>query len=219
LVRHVVENGWPESGISMISNFGECPEALEVPNPLPELPTDRRVLLTLGRLHPKKAQDTLIRAMALIPNTILLIAGNGELRPELEQLAGDEGVAERVHFLGLRKDVRNLFNRADVCVFPSRFEPLGNVVLEAWASGTPIVAATSTGPSWLIDHGQNGLLFEIDHVEQCAEEVNRVLNDPELAKRLTENGNRAFKERFSKDVIMAQYKQLFLDMIAKKQKT
>jgi len=101
LVRHVVENGWPENRVSMISNFGELPEALDEPAPLPDIPEGHRVLLTLGRLHHKKAQDTAIRALASIPDATLLIAGSGELKPELEALAQAEGVRDRVHFLGV----------------------------------------------------------------------------------------------------------------------
>lgn len=216
LVRHVVSNGWPEEKVSMISNFGELPEELEVSETVPPIPAGHRVLLTLGRLHVKKAQDTLIKAMPLIPNATLLIAGAGELQAELEILAADLGVSDRVHFLGLRKDVKGLFDLADVCVFPSRFEPLGNVVLEAWATKTPIVAAASVGPSWLISHNESGLLFEIDHAEQCASEVNRVLSNAELAATLIVNGCRELRERFSEDVIVGQYKALFEKLIEEK---
>lgn len=212
LVRHVTENGWPADRVSMISNFGELPETLNVTDPLPEIPADHKVLLTLGRLHEKKAQDTAIRAMKQIPNATLLIAGSGELRSDLEALAESEGVAERVRFLGLRKDVRNLFELADICLFPSRFEPLGNVVLEAWATNTPIVAAASTGPAWLIDHEENGLLFDIDDHAQCAEAVNRLLADEELAAQLTQNGAQKFRDEFSQPVILQQYKDLFLKL-------
>lgn len=217
LVRHVVSNGWPEDKVSMISNFGELPKELEVTEPLPSIPAGHRVLLTLGRLHVKKAQDTLIKAMPLIPDTTLLIAGTGSLQVELEALATELGVADRVHFLGLRKDIRGLFDLADVCVFPSRFEPLGNVVLEAWATGTPLVSAASTGPAWLIEHEKSGLLFEIDDFEQCASEVNRVLANPELGSALAENGRVEFNQRFSMDVIMDQYKALFRKLIKDRQ--
>lgn len=210
LVRHVTENGWPADRVSMISNFGELPETLNVTDPLPEIPADHKVLLTLGRLHEKKAQDTAIRAMKQIPNATLLIAGSGELRSELEALAESEGVADRVRFLGLRKDVRNLFELTDICLFPSRFEPLGNVVLEAWATNTPIVAAASTGPAWLVDHEENGLLFDIDDHVQCADAVNRLLADETLAARLTEKGAQKFRDEFSQPVILQQYKDLFL---------
>lgn len=217
LVRHVTESGWPADKVSMISNFGELPEALNVTDPLPEIPEGHRVLLTLGRLHEKKAQDTAIRAMKQIPDATLLIAGSGELRSELEALALSEGVSERVRFLGLRKDIRNLFEIADLCLFPSRFEPLGNVVLEAWATGTPVVAADSTGPAWLIDHDESGLLFSIDDHQQCAAAVNRVLRDEALATRLAERGKRKFQAEFSQPVILQQYKDLFFRLVQARQ--
>ncbi|HSR87761.1 MAG TPA: glycosyltransferase [Pontiella sp.] len=218
LVRHVVSNGWPEEKVSMISNFGELPAELEVSEPLPPIPAGHKVLLTLGRLHVKKAQDTLIKAMPLIPDATLLIAGTGELQGELEVLAEDLGVRDRVHFLGLRKDVRGLFDLADVCVFPSRFEPLGNVVLEAWATRTPIVAAASVGPSWLISHNETGLLFEIDNAEQCASEVNRLLSNNGLADTLIMNASKVLQERFSEEAVMGQYKALFIKLIEEKRK-
>ncbi|MCK5826111.1 MAG: glycosyltransferase [Desulfuromusa sp.] len=216
LVKYVTDQGWPESQISMISNFGELPPALEVDEPLPIFPKDHKVLLTLGRLHPKKAQDVLIKALSLVSDTTLLIAGSGVLEGELKQLAIDFGVADRVHFLGLRKDVRQLFNVADLCVFPSRVEPLGNVVLEAWAMDTPIIAAASEGPSWLISDNKDGLLFKIDDVAQCAEKINLLLSSPDLAATLVKNGREIFCRRFSMEVILEQYKQLFEKLLAEK---
>ena len=218
LVRYVTENGWPESQVSMISNFGELSPALEVDQPLPRFPANHKVLLTLGRLHPKKAQDTLIKAVSQIPAVTLLIAGNGELEGELKQLAIDLGVSERVHFLGLRKDVRHLFQVADLCVFPSRFEPLGNVVLEAWAMEVPIIAAASQGPSWLITDNSDGLLFDVDDVEQCAEKIKLLLSHPDIAATLVKNGREIFRKRFSSAVILGQYKQLFEKLLAAKEK-
>ncbi len=217
LVRHVTEHNWPETQVSMISNFGELPPALEVDGPLPAIAEDHKVLLTLGRLHTKKAQDILIKALPLIPNVTLLIAGSGILEGELKQLAARFGVADRVHLLGLRKDVRRLFQLADLCVFPSRSEPLGNVVLEAWSTGTPIIAAASEGPSWLISDNQDGLLFEVDNVEQCAEKVNFLLSRPDIADILVKNGRRTFQKRFSMEVILGQYKKLFERLLADKQ--
>lgn len=215
LVRHVTRHDWPQHDVSMISNFGELPESLDIPESLPSIPDGHRVLLSLGRLHEKKAQDVLIRALPDIPQVTLLIAGDGELKSSLVDLAASLGIADRVHLLGLRKDVRALFALADICVFPSRFEPLGNVVLEAWATGTPIVAAASQGPSWLIEDGCNGLLFDVDNVIQCAAQVNRLLADGQLAERLVEQGRRTFSQEFSMEVIIGRYKALFEDLIAK----
>jgi len=209
LVRHVTESGWDPARVSMISNFGELPEALQESEALPEIPAGHTVLLTLGRLHVKKAQDTLIKALARIPDATLLIAGTGELQPQLEALAASLGVADRVKFLGMRKDVLSLFKLADICVFPSRFEPLGNVVLEAWASATPIVAASSQGPSWLIQDGENGLLFPVDDVDECVRQVNRLIADPPLREKLVAGGSRTFEQEFSMHVIIDRYIRLF----------
>lgn len=216
LVRHVTENHWAPNKVTMISNFGELPDSLQVPKPLPEIPSGHKVLLALGRLHKKKAHDTLIKAMPLIPNATVLIAGSGDLENELKQLAASLGVADRVKILGLRKDVYSLFKRADLCVFPSRFEPLGNVILEAWATETPLVSAASQGPSWLITHEENGLLFPVDDHEACAQEVNRLLADPDLQAKLAHNGLQKFHAEHSMDVIINQYKQLFEKLLAEK---
>ncbi|MEE2730024.1 MAG: glycosyltransferase [Pseudomonadota bacterium] len=218
LVRHVTDKGWSADHVSMISNFGELPDALQIPQPLPDIPADHTVLLALGRLHKKKAHDILIKAMTKIANATLLIAGDGELQESLQALANELNVADRVKLLGLRKDVFNLFQRADICVFPSRFEPLGNVVLEAWATATPLVAAASQGPSWLVQHEENGLLFAVDDVDACAEQVNRIIQDPELAQRLVQGGRRKFEAEFSMDVIVGQYRALFEQLINEKLK-
>lgn len=218
LVRHVVDSGWEASRVSMISNFGEIPQTLEVDQALPDIPADHTVLFTPGRLHQKKAQDTLIRAMTLIPNATLLLAGTGSLKDSLQQLSIELGVDDRVKFLGLRKDISRLFERADICVFPSRFEPLGNVVLEAWATSTPLVSAASQGPSWLVKDGETGLLFEVDDVEGCASQVNRLIADPDLAAHLAAAGLRRFQSDFSMDVIVSQYRALFESLLANRDK-
>ena len=213
LVRHVTENGWSADKVSMISNFGELPDSLQTPQPIPDIPAHHTVLLALGRLHIKKAHDTLIKAMPKIKDATLLIAGDGALQQELTQLAADLKVSDRVKLLGLRKDIYNLFERADICVFPSRFEPLGNVVLEAWATSTPLVAAASQGPSWLIEHEKNGLLFPVDDVDSCAEQVNRLINNPELSQRLVQEGHKKFESEFSMPVIVGQYRTLFENLL------
>ena len=86
------------------------------------------------------------RALAELPGCIAWIAGDGPLEADLKALAARLGVADRVRFLGWRTDRGALLAAADVCVLPSRWEPFGTVMLEAWAAGTPLVAAASQGP-------------------------------------------------------------------------
>ncbi len=216
-LRHLVlSKGWPKQQIEVISNFAEFPDALQATGDLPKIPAGAKVLLTLGRLHPAKAQDTLIEAMTLLPeNTYLLIAGAGRLEKQLKKLTEHLNLSHRVLFLGLRRDVPALLNMADIVVLPSRYEPLGNVILEAWQAGKPILAANSDGPRWLIDHGKNGLLFDVDDVDDCARHITNILEMPaDQLQRMVDAGMEKLNKNFSKEVIVGQYKSLFNKLTA-----
>jgi glycosyltransferase involved in cell wall biosynthesis len=217
LKHQVLAKGWPKDRIAVISNFAEFPSALQADGELPDLPPEANVLLTLGRLHPAKAQDTLIEALALLPeNTHLLIAGTGKLETRLKSLTADLNLNHRVHFLGLRRDVPRLMQMADIVVLPSRYEPLGNVILEAWQAGKPIVAANSDGPRWLIEHGQNGLLFEIDDVADCAGQISQLLTHPQMISGLVAEGSSKLNRYFSKEKILNDYKTLFYRLLTER---
>lgn len=212
VMAHLRKIGWPDDRMRLISNFGELPDVPAASDTLRAelgLSESDRVILTLGRLHVNKAQDTLIKALPSIPDTTLLIAGEGELREELIALAREKGVEARVRFLGWRRDTPALFQVADACVFPSRQEPLGNVVLEAWAHGLPLAAAASEGPSWLIEDGVNGLLFPIDDVEACATAACRLLEDSKLAQSCVAGGRDKWQAEYSKEAIVGQYLRFF----------
>jgi glycosyltransferase involved in cell wall biosynthesis len=211
IVEYLRKEGWPHDHAHLISNFGEVADMTDACSLREELsiPHEHRVLLNLGRLHENKAQDILIRALVDVENATALIAGEGPLRGELERLANACGVADRVRFLGWRTDTANLFRTADACVFPSRAEPLGNVILEAWALGVPVVSVRSDGPSWLIDSEENGLLVDIDDADALAVATNRLLDDEDLRNRCVGNGKAKFESEFSKDVIVRRYLEFF----------
>ena len=132
------------------------------------------MLLALSRLHEKKGLDVLLRALAELPGCVAWIAGDGPLEADLKALAARLGVADRVRFLGWRSDRGALLKAADICVLPSRWEPFGTVMLEAWAAGTPLVAAASQGPSALIEDGGNGLLVPVDDAPALAAAIRRL---------------------------------------------
>ncbi|MGJ8653984.1 MAG: glycosyltransferase [Opitutaceae bacterium] len=216
VLEYLKQAGWPRDKMGLISNFGSIPDAGVSVNHQTiresfELSKDVPVILTLGRLHVNKAQDVLIKAMAKVPEAVLLLAGDGELRGELEALAESNGVTERIRFLGWRRDIDALFYAADICAFPSRAEPLGNVVLEAWSHNVPIAAAASEGPSWLIEHEQTGLLFPIDDVEACAQSIQRLLTDTPLRNRLVKQGGEKLNASFSEAAIVGRFQELFTD--------
>ena len=151
LVRYVTEGGWPQGARVPDPEFSLSPRWTEARRAgLFGTPDDAPLALALGRLHPNKGLDILIRAAAAIPGLFVWIAGEGPERGTLQRLAGELGLKDRVKFLGWRNDRASLFKTADLCVYPSREEPFGNVVVEAWACGTPLVTTASTGPRWLV---------------------------------------------------------------------
>ncbi len=136
--------------------------------------------------------------------------------PKLQALARELGVAARVRFLGWRDDRDALFAAADICVFPSRFEPYGNVTMEAWGQRRPLVAAASAGPVAYVRDGEDGLLAPVDDAPALAAAIGRVIDEPALAARLVEAGWRRYQDEFTEAASVARYLQLFLRLLAER---
>ncbi|MCB9986871.1 MAG: glycosyltransferase, partial [Rhodospirillales bacterium] len=168
--RWMTDQGIPAEKIAFIPNFAEIPARAEpVPRVDLQTPDDAFVVLTLARLHPNKAIDTLLRAFAGTPSrAVLWIAGEGPERAKLETLSRDLGVAERVRFLGWREDRWNLLAACDAFVLPSRHEPFGNAFMQAWAAARPLVTTATAGPAYYARDGENALVVPIDDVPALA---------------------------------------------------
>jgi glycosyltransferase involved in cell wall biosynthesis len=200
--------GWPAARVHVIANFVEDAASAPLGRPALATPRDAPLVLALGRLHPSKAFDILLRALARIPGAYLWLAGVGQEEPALKQLAARLGVTDRVRFLGWREDPGPLFAAADVLAIPSRHEPLGNVVLEGWMHRLPVVATASQGPGMLIEDGRTGLLVPVDDAEALAGALTRVLADKGLAARLAEAGRARFESEFTEEAAVARYLDL-----------
>lgn len=138
IVQYILDCGWPSGRAHYLPNFVDAAPAPPTPRSDLGVPGGVPFVLALGRLHENKAFDVLIGALARLPGAHLVIAGEGPRRKNLEALARDVGVTDRLHMVGWRDDVAGLFGAADIFVCPSRHEPLGNVVIEAWAHGVQI---------------------------------------------------------------------------------
>jgi glycosyltransferase involved in cell wall biosynthesis len=208
----VVEQGWPAGQVTCIPNFAAAPaEAAPVDRASLSTPADAPLLLAMGRLHDAKGHDVSLQALRQLPDAYLWIAGSGPLEAKLKGMAEGLGVDKRVRFLGWRTDASALYRTADVCVFPSRYEPLGNVVIQAWAHGLPVVAAASQGPKALIKDGEDGLLTPIDDADALAAGVRRVLGDTSLRDRLAAAGEARVAAEFSREAVVDRWKTLFAD--------
>jgi glycosyltransferase involved in cell wall biosynthesis len=208
----IVGQGWPAGRVTCIPNFAAAPpDAGPVDRASLDTPEDAPLLLAMGRLHENKAHDVSLQALAQLPEAFLWIAGVGPLEAKLKGMAEALGVANRVRFLGWRTDASALYRTADVCVFPSRFEPLGNVVIQSWAHGLPVIAADSQGPKALIQDGGDGLLVPVDDADALAAGVRRLLAEPMLRTRLAAAGGTRVEAEFSEAAVVGQWKALFAD--------
>ena len=171
-------------------------------------------MLALGRLHRNKAFDVLIRAMRGVPDAHLLIAGEGPERAALEELARREGVAGRLRMPGWCDNSSELLASADLLVCPSRHEPLGNVIIEAFSARLPVVAAASQGPVELITSGADGILAPLEDAGALGAAIGAVLGDPALAARLGRAGRARFEAEFAEGPVLARWHE-FLSRVEK----
>ena len=160
-----------------------------VPVPAPERRAEGTVVdlghplvLSVGRLAPQKGYEVLVRALPAFPEAVVAVAGEGPLRGRLEQLA------PRVHWLGRRTDVADLYAAADIVVLPSVWEARSLTAQEALRAGKPLVATAVGGLPELLQDG--ALLVPPGDPEALGAAVRSLLDDPALAQRLAERGRR-----------------------------
>jgi glycosyltransferase involved in cell wall biosynthesis len=214
LTSWLVSQGWPESRVHYLPNFAANPVAEPVARASLDTPAGVPLALALGRLHPNKAFNTLLPAVARVKGLHLWLAGEGPLAADLKRLTALLRIEDRVRFLGWRDDVGGLLAACDMLVCASRIEPLGNTIIEAWAARKPVVAAASSGPAELIADGKNGLLVPIGDVGALAAAMERLVSDSALAGALAASGREVFDAQFSEARVVATYRE-FLATVAR----
>lgn len=176
------------------------------------IPSDKPVILMLARMHPVKGVDTLLRACVNL-DVFLLLAGDGPELQNYKKLARNLGLESRVCFTGWRTDRSALLDIADILAVPSRFEPFGTIMTEAWCKGVPLVATKAEGPRIYIKHCVNGMLSEIDDVDGLAQNLRTVLEDERLRSRLIAEGTRTYETQFSEEIVISKLLQTYEEII------
>ena len=152
------------------------------------LPATGPVALFAGDLRtPRKNLDSVLGALVHVPGLTLAVAGRHENTP-WPALASSLGVADRVRFLGFQRDMPALMRATDVFVFPSRYEACSLVLLEALASGLPVITARSAGGAELVEPGTGVVLADSEDTAALADTLRLYVEDPTL---LRESGHRA----------------------------
>ncbi len=202
---YLVGQGWAAEKAHYLPNFVTEEKAEPLSRKEFYTPEAAPLVVALGRLHPNKAFDVLLEAIVRVPSVYLWIAGEGPLRDELEKKAEFHAVKPRTRFLGWREDTPAILASADLFVCPSRHEPLGNVVIEAWAQGVPVVAADSYGPGTLIEQRETGILVPVDDAKTMGLAIRSLLEDDKLRNRIARQGNKAYKKDFTEKIVVGQY--------------
>lgn len=183
------------------------------------IPPDAKVIGNVAALAWHKGQTDLLGAMprleAAVPGVWCVIVGGGEEREALEKQAAALPGRARIVLTGMRKDVPRLLNAFDVFCMPSHYEGFCNSVLEALATGIPVVATRAGGLPEIVEDGTTGLLVPAKDPSALAAGLLRVLSDGALARRLSEQGLKTAQARFGVDLMVEKTIAVYNDAIMK----
>jgi glycosyltransferase involved in cell wall biosynthesis len=177
------------------------------------------MILFVGRLATQKGPDLLLEAVPEIlhhrPDTKVVFAGDGYMRQALENRANELGVRNAVRFLGsmgTNGDLINLYKSADMVCVPSRNEPFGIVVLEAWAAGKPVVVTRSGGPAEIVTHNNDGLVV-CDNPGSICCGIKEIFNNFSHARWMGERGRVKAAFGFTWEAIAARTEGIYRELI------
>ena len=173
----------------------------------------------IARLDPVKNHSGLITAFArvstLCPDAHLAIIGDGPLRGELENQAQVTGLGDIIHFIGEIADPVDLYRDLDVFALSSLYEGTSISILEALASGAPVVATDVGGNSALLDSGRCGLLVPSGDIHALAETIASILLNASLGEKLAADGRSWVTATYSLEAMVGKYERLYYDLVMK----
>jgi len=182
------------------------------------LPAGASVIGTVASLQPIKNHEMLLRAFARVArrraSTFLVLVGDGRSRATLEALAGELGIADRVRFAGMRPSRPSMHHLFDVSVLCSRTEGFPNSLVEAMASGKPVVGTDVIGIRDAVRPGETGRLVPSGDDAALAEALSSILADPGYARRLGDAGRAFARAEFHADRVLGRLQQTYMKLLA-----
>lgn len=217
--KNLIERGFDPWRIFTIYNGLDFSTASELPKP-PKGEEEDIVVGIAARLTPIKDIGTLIKAFKIAydknDKLKLLIAGTGEDETELKSLAKGLGVSHRVEFVGWISDIKGFFSKVDINVLASLSETFPYSLLEGAYEHCPAVASRVGGIPALINHGENGFLFEAGDVETFADYIYKLSVDEELRQTLAENLFQRAKKDFSLDRMRQDQEKVYRTILKRR---
>lgn len=214
-IADVITAEYLERGIGRADQYRTIPygidlTAFEDVSPATDLPGDGTRVLMVSRLAEGKGFHVLFDAVERIDREdfSVLIAGDGPLRSELEDRIAERGMADRVHLLGYRNDIPRVMEASELLVLPSFREGTPLVIIEAMASGLPVVATDVAGIPEQVADGESGYLVPPGDPDSLAEQIERLLHDPKTREAFGQAG-RERSSRFTTDRMVNQYNEVY----------
>lgn len=196
------------------------------------IPARDRVILQLGRMVPRKGIDTVLRGLARLKDDygidarLLVVGGesdkpNPAITPEigrLQSIAKEEGVSDRVEFVGRRgrHEIKHYYNAADVFVSTPWYEPFGITPVEAMACGTPVIGSDVGGIKYTVKDGETGFLVPPDNPEALAERLAQVFQNPELLKKFSKCSLKRANDFFTWKIVAESIGDLYQEVLHEK---
>lgn len=214
-LRSIAQGSISNKQIEMIPNGVDTEKFYPAPtNPERSSGLNQVRLLIVGRLVRQKGLDILFKAMTQFTSTTLEIVGDGQAKNDLESLATTLNLNSRVHFVNwlVREHLLGHYHSADIFVFPSRAEGMPNVLLEAMASGLPVIATQIAGNEELVQDGETGLLIPVEDVDALSQALSRLIADPALRRRMGAAGRARVERDYSWRHVAKSYLHLIQEL-------
>lgn len=172
------------------------------------------IVLTVARLEKQKGIEYLLEAATMVPEMVVIVAGDGPERSALQDRCRALHLDGRVRFLGHYDDIPALLACADLVVLPSLYEGLGLSLIEAMAAGRPVIGSAIGGIDEVIVDGETGLLVPPADPRALAGAIHRVLSDGSLAARFAAAGRERARREFSAEGMVCRLMQIYTELIA-----
>ena len=203
----------PGVGIDLDKFQKKEPTRQEIRNKL-GIPDGKIILMSVGELTKRKNHMVVVEALAWLKeyDILYVICGDGPLKARLRAKAEELGVRDRLKLLGFRKDIAELHKAADIFVFPSLQEGLPVALMEAMASGLPIVASKIRGNEDLISNNQGGYLINPKDSEQIAKAIEKMIQNPEKREKM-EKRNLEIITKYGQETVLQKMDEFFDEIV------
>lgn len=210
----------PMRKISVIPNgvdFGRFANASPADLSKHGVPGDARILVAIGRLDPQKAPRILLEAFDQLRSEYdrwhLAFVGDGPLRSEMQEWIRQRDLETRIHLLGWRGDVPAVMKSCRALILASRWEGMPNVLLEAMASGLPIVASRVEGVEEIINSPEYGILVHPESAGDLAAAIRKLMNDPTSAAQMAESAQHMVSTEFTLQSVVSRYEMIYRSLL------